>query len=206
MESGLVLTCLGGPNQKMTYKKSRVGSSSLDKIFTYLNQKNQTLLRKFDPRSGSDERQYCSSELNLPVGQIARTEYSSYYQYHSSGDNKKFMKISQIMKSIKDINRILKINDELSPLKRNTSVGELNLGRRGLYPNINSFNTRNDSSDSLLKSRKQLDILRYILSYADGKHNIFDISNISGYSIDEIKKILKICIKKKLIKKNKCYF
>ena len=189
--------------KKLSYKKSRIGNSSLDRIFTNLHRDNKVFLREYDPTEGSDERQYCSSELNLPVGQIARTVYETQYQYHNSADDKKFMKISQVMKSINEIEKILKINDNLFSLKRYMPYGELQLGKRGLYPNINSYHTRNDSSDRILKNRKQLKILQYILSYADGKNNIIDISNISGFKTDEIKDVLNICIKKKLIKNNK---
>jgi len=203
LDSGLVLTCLGGPKKKLSYKKSRIGNSSLDRIFTNLHRDNKVFLRDYDPTEGSDERQYCSSELNLPVGQLARTVYATQYQYHNSADDKKFMKISQVMKSINEIEKILKINDNLFSLKRYMPYGEVQLGKRGLYPNINSYHTKDDSSDRTLKNRKQLKILQYILSYADGKNNIIDISNISGFKIDEIKNVLNICIKKKLIKNNK---
>ncbi len=200
LDSGLVLTCLGGPEKKLSYKKSRIGSSSLDKIFTNLSNEGKVKLRDFTPTEGSDERQYCSSELNLPVGQVARTLYGKYYQYHTSADNKEFMKISQIMKSIKEIENILKINDNLYALKRYMPYCELQMGKRNLYPNINSNQTRESSSDNILKDRKQLNILLYILSYADGKNNILDISNRSGFKLDDVKKVLKICIKNKLIK------
>ena len=200
LDSGLVLTCLGGPQKKLSYQKSRIGTSSLDKIFTHLSNEGKVRLRDFNPTAGSDERQYCASELNLPVGQVARTIYKEYYQYHTSADNKKFMKISQVMKSISEIENILKTNDSLYALKRFMPYCELALGKRNLYPNINSSHTRNNSSDDILKDRKQLNILLYILSYADGKNNILDISNRSGFKLDEVKKVLKICIKKKLIK------
>jgi len=200
LDSGLVLTCLGGTQKKLSYKKSRIGTSSLDKIFTNLSNEGKVRLRDFNPTGGSDERQYCASELNLPVGQIARTLYGEHYQYHTSADNKKFMKISQVMKSISEIENILKTNDSLYALKRFIPYCELQLGKRNLYPNINSSHTRKNSSDDILKDRKQLNILLYILSYADGKNNILDISNRSGFKLDEVKKVLKICIKKKLIK------
>ena len=64
-----------------------------------------------------------------------------------------------------------------------------------MYPNINSFKTWKDSSDTILKRKKQLKILQYLFSYADGKHNILDISNLSGFTINEIEKVLKIAIK-----------
>jgi len=199
LDSGLVLTCLGGPNKKLSYKKSRIGNSSLDKIFTYLKKDNQVLLRDFDPTTGSDERQYCSSELNLPVGQIARTVYGNTRQYHTSDDNKNYMKISQVMNSIDEIEKILHINDNLIPLKRFMPFCELQLGKRNLYPNINSHLTRKDSSDKILDGKKQLKIMQYILSYADGRNNALDISNISGFELEDVKNVLDICIKKKLI-------
>ena len=200
LDSGLVLTCLGGPKKKLTYKKSRVGTSSLDKIFTNLSNDGKVRLREFDPTGGSDERQYCASELNLPVGQVARTVYGEFYQYHTSADNKKLMQISQVIKSVSEIESILKTNDGLYALKRYMPYCELQLGKRDLYPNINSSGTRNSSSDSLLKNRKQLNILLYILSYADGKNNIVDISNRSGFTLAEVKTVLNMCIKKKFIK------
>tara|TARA_B100001057_G_scaffold57313_1_gene50831 strand:- start:14109 stop:15416 length:1308 start_codon:yes stop_codon:yes gene_type:complete len=200
LDSGLVLTCLGGPEKNLSYKKSRMGNSSLDKIFSNLYKEGKVRLRNFDPTEGSDERQYCSSELNLPVGQVIRTGYFNYPQYHTSADNKKFMKISQVIKSINEIENILQTNDNLYPLKRYVPYCELQLGKRNLYPNVNYNKSWGHSSDSVVKSRKQLNILLYILSYADGKNNILDISNKSGFRLEEIKKVLKICIKRKLIK------
>ncbi len=200
LESGLVLTCLGGPKKKLSYQKSRMGNSSLDKIFSHLSLKDKFLLREFDPTDGSDERQYCSAELNLPVGQIARTIYKTNFEYHTSADNKKFMKISQVINSINEIEKVLKLNDELYPIKRYMPYCELQLGKRGLYPNVNATFTRNSSSDNLVNSRKRLNILRYILSYADGKNNLLDISNKSGFKLNELQTVLNICLKKKLIK------
>ena len=184
---------------KLLYSLSE--SVSKDTIFT-TNSLNDTIfsIREFDPTTGSDERQYNSAELNLPVGQISRTLYGSYHQYHNSGDDKNFMKISKIIKSINEIEKILKLNENLKPLKRTMPFCEIQLGKRGLYPNINSFKTWKDSSDTILKRKKQLKILQYLFSYADGKHNILDISNLSGFKINEIEKVLKIAIKRKLIK------
>ena len=78
-----MLTCLGGPGNSLSYKKTRSGNSSLDKIFMSSNKQNKIKIRKFDPTSGSDERQYNAGELNLPVGQISRTIYGKYSQYHN---------------------------------------------------------------------------------------------------------------------------
>ena len=200
LDGGLVLTCLGGPKKKLSYKKSKKGSSNLDKIFENLSRNNLVNLRNFDPTEGSDERQYCSSGLDLPVGQIARTVYGDYHQYHTSGDDKNFMKISQIFNSVEKIENILKINEYTFPLTRYIPYGELMLGKRNLYPNINSYKTRNNSSDNLIDDRKRLNILLNLLSYADGKRNILDISNLTNIKLHDMIAVLDTCLKEKMIK------
>jgi aminopeptidase-like protein len=200
MLSGLVLTCLGGSQKKISYKLSRSADSPLDKLAKYLFNKKKIFLREFDPCSGSDERQYCASSLNLPMGQFSRTIYGQYKEYHTSGDTKEFMNIKKIYNSIDSLEAILKINDKLFPIKRFIPYGELQLGKRNLYPNINSPNTRNFSNDENNDGRKNLNILLEILSYADGKLDILDIVKKRNIELDRAIKILDICIGKKLVK------
>ena len=201
MHSGMVLTCLGGPKSKLSYKKSRIDNSPLNKIFSYFEKKKIVNLREFDPRSGSDERQYCSSELNLPMGQISRTIYDQYYQYHTSGDNKKFMNIKQLVKSIDTIENILKLNDWIFPLKRYQPYCEPQLGKRNLYPNIGfDIDEIKKSSDVLVDNAERLNILVSLLSYADGEHDIIDISKKLNMDVNKFPRVLDLAIKNKLIK------
>ena len=202
LNTGLVLTCLGGPKNKLSYKKSRMGQSNLDRLFTYFNSKKNCNLRNFTP-NGSDERQFCSGELNLPVGQISRTIYHQYKEYHTSKDDKKFMNIRQIHKSINQIYNAIKINDNIFPLRRYMPFGEYQLGKRDLYYNVNSYSTRNYSSDNLKDKSKQLFVLKNILSYADGKNDILSISEKTNISLEDLIKSLNLCLKNKLIKKFK---
>ena len=91
----MVLTCLGGPKKYLSFKKTRKSDSEINKFFEYFNQLKLCKLRDYTPLTGSDERQYCSPGFNLPIGQISRTIYKEYKEYHSSLDNKKFMKIKK---------------------------------------------------------------------------------------------------------------
>ena len=199
--AGLVLTCLGGPKKNLSYKMSRKGNSRFDKIFNYLAKFDKSFeIRNFDPTEGSDERQYCSGKLNLPVGQIARTVYGRYKEYHTSGDNKNFMKISNIKNSVEKIFKVLKLNEDLKEIERTSEKCEIQLGKRNLYPNLASFKTRKQSNDKKIDNRKQLITIQNILSYADGNHFLIDISTKLNIKLRYVEKINRILIKKKIIK------
>ena len=196
--SGLVLTCLGGNKKKLSYKLSKNGNSTLDKIFS-LFKDDFINIRKFDPAEGSDERQFNSPGFNLPVGNICRSVYGQYSQYHNSGDDKKFMNISKIKDSIIKLNYILELHDLTLPLKRYMPYGELMLGKRNLYPNENSESTRKKSSDNINDGGEQLKILLQILSYSDGLNNILDIIEKNNLNKKKSFDVLKKCLDLKLI-------
>ena len=199
---GLVLTCLGGPKDKISYKKSRSNYSSLDKLFTHLSKHDDCSIRNFDPTEGSDERQFCSSEFNLPVGQVARTIYGQYKEYHTSADNKKFMNLNKVKESVEFLSKIILLNEKCVPLIRREPFCELQLGKRGLYPNMNTPDTVKDRYVNMKKNKKSqlsLKIMTYILSYADGKHDIIDIANMLNINIEEVVKIYDMLVKKNIL-------
>ena len=193
LNSGLVLTCLGGPQKQLSYKLSKSENSTLDKLFKYLAINKKCKIRAFDATSGSDERQYNSPGFNLKVGNVCRTVYGQYRHYHSSGDTKKFMKISNVMRSINELERILFYNDQLLPFKRVMPYGEIMLGKHKLYPNIN-FQKKNKKFSRLTK------IILNILCYADGNNTILDLCKKFNYDFLECLEAQKICLDKKFIK------
>ena len=191
---GLVLTCLGGDYQLLTYKKSRHGFSSIDKLFDQLEIDGECEVRKFDPTEGSDERQFCSSEFNLPVGQIAKTKYGSNPEYHTSADNKEFVKLEQFLDTIAKLEDLLKLHEIIEPLQRLEPYCEIQLGKRGLYPNINSPLNWNHSADNIVDAKQQLSAISYILSYADKQHDLIDIANISNIKLRDLTKIYELLV------------
>lgn len=199
MQAGLVLTCLGGSRPKLSYKKSRRGNSPLDKLLEHLSHEGEVEIRMFDPSEGSDERQYCSSEFNLPVGQIAKTTYGSNPEYHTSADNKEFVRLDGFLKTISSIEKILNMHELIEPLTRIEPYCEIQLGKRGLYPNINSPLNWGLSSDSLVDEREQLKALMFILSYADGKHDIIDIARLTNIKLERICDYVSLLKEKKVL-------
>ncbi len=177
--AGVVLTCLGGHSNTVSFKHSRrhwVGDESLidavvEKICTYDNALYER--RIFSPTGGSDERQFCSPAFNLPVVQAARTIYGQYDEYHTSLDNKDFMRISSVLDSVEKVFLFLKIFElENRPLRSTIKGGEPMLGKRDLYPSVNSSLTREMSDDGTFDGREQLNLMLNVISLVDGNHRL----------------------------------
>jgi aminopeptidase-like protein len=190
MVAGLVLTCLGGPVDGLSYKMSRRGDSVLDGTVSAVAEARRIRIRAFDPTCGSDERQYCSPGFNLPMGQIARTVYADYDGYHNSLDDKAFMSIDSVVRSIDEIEGLLRTAEIAGHFRNLSPYGEPQLARRGLYPNVNAASTWKTSNDTLADARRFLDRLLTVLSYADGKHTMLDIAARMSVPIEEFRPIV----------------
>jgi len=184
---GLVLTCLGGPENKLSFKKTKNNNSSINKFFKYFQKIGKVNLREFTPITGSDERQYCSPGFDLPVGQISRTVYKEYKEYHTSLDNKKFMDIKKITQSVNSIEYFLNTFDKLNgKLKRSNPYGEVFLNQYNLYKNKNSNN--------LTKT------IIYLLSDSDSTVEVIDVVAKYNLKIQDTIDAIKILEKNKIAK------
>lgn len=190
--SGIVLTCLGGPSPTLSYKMSRKGNSLTDRTLQYLREKEGRPLeiRPFDPTCGSDERQYCSPGFNLPVGQIVRTAYGQYAEYHTSLDTKEFMGIPNLVRSIDGIEEILQAIEAAGRFVNLKPYGEPQLGPRGLYPNMNSAATRAKSTDVVIDARQFLNRVLTVLSYTDGNNDMMEIAVRCGCRLAELAEVV----------------
>lgn len=207
IRAGLVLTCLGGPSNIISFKHSRrhwLGQESdIDSLLEKICEHDSDLYRRrdFSPISGSDERQFCSPSINLPVIQAARTTYGDYDEYHTSLDTKDFMSISSVSDSIDKIFLFIKAHEiDRDFLVSEVKGGEPMLGRRGLYPTINSIQTREGSNDNKLDNREQLNLILNIISLVDGKHKLTHIVDKLDSSYEQIVPIIEMLIKKELFK------
>lgn len=200
--AGVVLTCLGGNKKKLSFKLSKCSDSIFDKYFMNLNKLDKVNLREFTAFGGSDERQYNSPSINLPISQISKTVYGEHKEYHTSLDNKEFLNFNEFYKSCNEVfNHLIDI-DNADYYNNSMGFGELFLSKRNLYPTINSEETRvYKSNDGLADNNRMQKTIMCLLNYCDGKHSINDIAILLGEEIDYIKKILKILYKNKLLNK-----
>ena len=204
---GVVLTCLGGDAEKLSFKHSRrqwVGQDSpIDEAVARICEIEADGFesRDFDPCSGSDERQYCSPAFNLPVVQVARTIYGQYREYHTDLDNKAFMQLSKVVDSVEKIFIFLKFFElESFRLFSIDGRGEPMLSKRGLYPTVHSARTRRSSTDDSLDGRESLNTLLQIISLADGTRRLSDISAKLDISYNRVRALVELLILKEVLK------
>ena len=85
--AGFNLSCLGD-TRAYSYVPSRMGGSLSDKIAKHvLKWIDENYFEYTWSDRGSDERQYCSPGVDLPIATICRSKYGAYPEYHTSLDD-----------------------------------------------------------------------------------------------------------------------
>lgn len=139
---------------------------------------------------GSDERQFGSPKLNLPISSLMRTHHSKFREYHTSED--KFNK-TVTPKSL---------NDGYNFVKKVLEIIDSNFIPLTIHP-CEPFlsNTKIYSSISLSNQSKKVINILNIISYMDGKNSVIDISIKLGMNYNTVLEIVEVLLKHKKIKK-----
>ena len=187
--AGYVLTCLGD-ERSYSFLPSKFKNSISDRIARQVLIKNNISFKEYawlDSRS--DEIQFCSPGIDLPIASLMRTKYGEYPEYHTSLDT--FGRVVTYRGLNGSLNLFKKLVTEFEksifPIAKYKC--EPQLGKRGLYPNLSKKNT--------IKLNTRL--IQYFLSYSDGQHSLSDIAKKCDVPLVKILKIEKILKKKKLI-------
>ena len=162
---GYVITCIGDPGP-FSYLMTKGENSLVDRITLHAVKHSNYEYRLYsflDRRS--DERQYNSPGIDLPVGSLMRTKHASYPEYHTSADNLDFVTADALDESLKMYIRCIEIFENNHSYE-SVVLCEPQLGRRGLYPSL----SRKGSSTS---SRMMKDII----SYSDGSNDLLWIAD-----------------------------
>lgn len=163
---GLVLSCLGDSGD-ITYKQSRRGNATIDRIVARVLQDDRAShrIRRFVPY-GYDERQYCSPGFDLPVGCLMRTPNGEYPEYHSSADNLSFLRTESLAHSLSVLRRVVACIEGDAVYRNLRPRGEPQLGRRGLYATMGGQRAAGYDQMALL----------WVLNLADGHHSLLDMA------------------------------
>lgn len=172
--AGYVLTCLGD-NDKYSYVASRYGNTLADKAaLCVLKHHCPDFVKYTYLERGSDERQYCSPGVDLPICSVTRTKYGDYPQYHTSGDDLNFVSQEGLEGSFEVYKKIINLLENNK--KWNVKVPcEPQMGKRGLYP-----------TTSTKDSKKQIYLMMNVLTYLDGTNDVIDICDIVNDSAQNV--------------------
>lgn len=179
--AGFVMTCVGD-DRAYSFMPSRYGDTLADRAAQYVLKHHAP---GYVPYSfldrGSDERQYCSAGIGLPVVSVMRTKYGEYPEYHTSLDDLSLISPSGLGGALEAITKCIEVLENNRFWKVNVSC-EAQMGKRGLYPTV-STKTGNQGVRDMMN----------FLAYADGRNDLIAIGERIGISSRDLLEIVKKC-------------
>ncbi len=171
--AGFVVTCVGD-DRAYSLLRSRDGNTLADRAA-------KLTLRKHAPDHveysyldrGSDERQYCSPGVDLPVASIMRTRYNSYPEYHTSLDDLTLVTPTGLEGAFDAYKKTIELIEANFTFNATTPC-EPQLGKRGLYPTL-----------STRGAGYSVRSMTNVLAYADGTRDLVDLAENIGITGDE---------------------
>ena len=170
--AGFNITCIGD-DRCYSYVPTRYGNTLSDKVSKHVLKNIDYVEYSFLDR-GSDERQYCSPGVDLPIATICRTLYGMYPEYHTSLDDLTLISPTGLYGGYEKLMKAIELLEKNNYYKVNV-LCEPQLGKRGLYPVIST----KTSANSVL-------VMSNFIGYADGKNDLIDIANIIGVQAEDL--------------------
>lgn len=186
--AGFNVTCIGD-NRDYSYLPSRNGNTISDTVAKHVLKYICPTYKSYKwTDRGSDERQYCSPGIDLPIASIMRTKYGKYDEYHTSLDDLTkvvtpegldggYIALKSAIEALEE-NRYPKIN----------VFGEPQLGKRGLYPTLST-------KTSAIEVRLMMDLI----TWSDGTNSMLEIAELCEVPIWELYPIVKKLFDHKLL-------
>ena len=166
--AGFNITCIGD-ERAYGHVPSRAGDTLADRAARHVLQHTDPDYRQYSYLDrGSDERQYCAPGVDLPVTTITRSKYHEYPEYHTSLDDLDFVTPAGLQGGYDALRRSIDII-EANRTWRMTVLGEPQLGKRGLYPDISTVHDVHPAKT-----------LMDFLAYCDGEHDLIAIAETIG--------------------------
>lgn len=183
---GFVLTCVGD-DRAVSFMPSRKGDSAVDSMSRHILAHMEPDFKEYSFLDrGSDERQYCSPGVDLPMASIMRSKYGSYPEYHTSGDNLSLVSPRGLGRSFEIYARCLSGLESNRTYKMRFPC-EPKLDRLGYH----ALSIKGKWSDDRL--------LLNLSAYMDGKTDLLGLSEKFGLCIHDLIPYVEAFIEKGLV-------
>ncbi len=186
--AGYTLSCLGDDNS-YSMIESRLGNTLSDRVADHVLKHMASEYEHYSYLDrGSDERQYCSPKIDLPIASLSRTKADKFPEYHTSNDNLEFIS-PQGLAGGHDL--VVKCLDSIERNQRYKAVmsGEPQLSKYGVYPTL----SKKGSAAGFYKN------LLDVLAYSDGNMDLLQISEKLDIDMQNLFEITDILLAHKLI-------
>jgi aminopeptidase-like protein len=173
--AGFNVTCVGD-ERGFSFLPSRNGNTISDIVARHVLKHIEPCYKAYQWNDrGSDERQYCSPGIDLPVATIMRTKYGEYPEYHTSLDN-----LLNVVTPKGLAGSYHALRHAFEALERNiypkvTVLGEPQLGQRGLYPTL-----------STKSSGAEVRLMMNLITWSDGGRSLLEIAELCSVPIWEL--------------------
>ena len=181
--AGFNISCVGD-NRTYSYLPSRDGNTLSDQIAKHVLYWTDPNFKKYSWLDrGSDERQYCSPGVDLPIASMLRSKYKEYPEYHTSLDDlENVVSPEGLDGGYWMIRKALELIEKNKKFK-SIFLGEPHMSKRNLYPSI-----------SVKKKENSIKLMMDFLSFCDGKNSLLEIShklNIPAWDLYSVVDLLK---------------
>ncbi len=185
--AGFIVTCVGD-NGDYSLVESPFGITLADRAAKISLKKygKSAKIYSFLER-GSDERQYCFPNVDLPFVALTRTKFYEYPEYHTSLDNLNYSSPKSLEDSLNYLIDIVKIIEFNCVYLANT-ICEPQLGKRGLYPLL-STKASNEAVKNMMN----------VLTYCNGNLDVIALIDKLCLPVEVVMDIIKLLKKHKLI-------
>jgi aminopeptidase-like protein len=171
--AGYVVTCVGD-DRAYSLLRSRAANSIADRAAKLVLDRHAPDHVEYSYLDrGSDERQYCSPGVDLPVASIMRTRYNSYPEYHTSLDDLTLVTPTGLEGGFVALSKTIRLIEH-NHVYQTTTPCEPQLGKRGLYPTL-----------STRGAGYAVRAMTNVLAYSDGTRDLVDLASFIGISADE---------------------